>query len=193
MSDESIPASLLRQWAYCPRIPFIREVLGHRPAMPAWVARGEDFDAIQHALSRDRRFRELGAFGWQRLRRVELRSEEIGIHGTADLILRGPDRFLVCDFKLEATRIERGARLQLGAYALMAERQWGVRCHGLAVLTRKPVRALLAPFDDLARESVRHAIERLRATLEQGALPPSDAGPAKCGICEHLNHCNDRE
>lgn len=193
MSIDSLQASLLRQWAYCPRIPFIREVLGHRPAMPGWVARGQEFDAIQHVLSRDRRFRNLGAEHWQRMRRIDLRSEELGIHGTADLILRGTDGFLVCDFKLEAARIGRGARLQLGAYALMAEEHWSIPCEALVVLTQKPVRALVANFDDDARRAVHQAISEVRAILDLGTLPPSDAGPSKCGICEHLNHCNDRE
>jgi CRISPR-associated exonuclease Cas4 len=192
-SEDSLPASMLRQWAYCPRIPFFREVLGIFPATPGWVEQGIQSDILQTVLSRDRRFRTLSAQGLKRLRRVPLYSARLGLHGIADLILRGEDRFIVCDFKLYADRIERGTRLQLGAYAIMAEEAWSIPCCGIAVLTGKPVRAILAEWSDGIRAETEAATAALWQALASGYLPPSNAGPAKCGICEYLNHCNDRD
>lgn len=188
-----LPASMLRQSAYCPRIPFYREALGISPAMPGWVGQGVRFDACQTILSRDRRFRSLLANGFKRLRRVSLSSTTLGLHGIADLILRGPESFIVCDFKLSANRMDRGSRLQLGAYAIMAEEAWGFPCSAVAVLTGKPMRAIIAAWTEELREETRLASEALHSTIESGFLPPSDAGPAKCGICEYLNYCNDRD
>ncbi len=193
MNVDLLPASLLRQWAYCPRIPFFRGVLGFTPAMPPWVERGTNFDALQQVLTSDRRFRILNAERWQRVRRVYLASPALGIHGIADLILRGPECFIVCDYKLDARRMERGTRLQLGAYALMAQETWDLPCRSLAVLTARPLRALIVDWNDTIAAEVRAAIEALRQIMERGVLPPSDAGVGKCGICEHLNHCNDRD
>lgn len=182
----------MRQWAYCPRIPFFREALGIQPAMPAWTGQGEHFDQLQHALSRDRRFRGLDAAAMQRCRRVQLRDSKLRMHGIADLILVGPQRLLVCDYKLTAHKVERGARLQLGAYALLAEHKYGVPCAGLVVLTGKPVHVLLAQWSDTLRDEVQAAIAQVHAQLAAGILPASPAGPAQCGICEYLNYCNDR-
>lgn len=161
--------------------------------MPPWVDRGTNFDALQHILTADRRFRMLSAEHWKRLRRVPLASARLGIQGVADLILRGPEQFIVCDYKLDARRIERGTRLQLGAYALMAEQAWGISCHALAVLTARPIRALVIPWTKEIASEVGTAVEALRSSIEKGTLPSSDAGFAKCGICEYLNHCNDRD
>lgn len=184
---------MLRQWAYCPRIPFFREALGIVPRTPKWVAHGIEFDAVQFVLSRDRRFRELGIERYRALRRVTLGDKGVGVHGIADLILLGPDRLYVCDYKLYATRVERGTRLQLAAYALLAEQKYEVHCAGLLVITGKPMRTLACKWDDTIRAQTREAIEQVQRMLLEGVLPASDAGPAKCGICEFLNYCNDRE
>jgi CRISPR-associated protein Cas4 len=161
--------------------------------MPPWVQRGEVFDDVQHVLSRDRRFGRLAAANWRRERRVGLQSETLRLHGVADLVLRGPICFIVCDFKLGAAQMERGARLQLGAYALMAEEMWGQQCAGITVLTGRPVRALFSKWGEQERAATRAAIKELHAVMTATVLPHSPAGLAKCGICEHLNHCNDRD
>lgn len=192
MKTESLPASLLRQWAYCPRIPFIREVQGAKGAAPAWVSQGMDYDAIQHMLSRDRRLIGIGLEHYRRHRRVQMHSESLGIHGIADLVFVGDKDVVVADYKLTG-RLGRGARLQLGAYAIMASEKLALPARELLLLHGKPVRATILPFDDTLKREVVSAVDSLRRTLEAGRMPSSDAGPAKCGICEHLNFCNDRE
>lgn len=189
---DSMPVSLLRQWAYCPRIPFFREALGLSPVAPRWVESGTGYDAVQDALSGDRRFSSMSAAKMRPCRRVSLSDPVLRIHGIADLILLVDDRLYACDYKLEARRIERGARLQLAAYAIMAERLYGLPCEALIVLTGKPMRLLVAKWSAELRAEVEAAIGQVRAILEAGILPASDAGPEKCGICEYLNYCNDR-
>lgn len=191
--QDSLPASLLRQWAYCPRIPFFREVLGLFPTTPKWVAQGVDYDSVQFLLSRDRRFRNLGIEGFRVLRRVSLSDRTRQIHGIADLILLGRDSLYVCEFKLRAVRFERGMRLQLGAYALMAEQRYGVGCVKLLIITGKPMRILAEAWDDKVRQEIERAVRQVHESFAAGLLPRSDAGPAKCGICEYINYCNDRE
>lgn len=193
MSTESLPASLLRQWAYCPRIPFIREVMGAAGVAPSWVSQGMDYDAIQHALSRDRRLVGMGLADYRRHRRLSLRSERLGIHGIADLVFEGERDVIVADYKLDGARFSRGSRLQLGAYALMAAEHFGLPPVAVLLLRGKPVQATVEGFDDAAGRQVIAAIAALRHVLEVGRMPASDAGPGKCGICEHLNFCNDRE
>lgn len=192
MDDYSLPASMLRQWAYCPRIPFFRETLGINPAMPGWTKQGVDFDALQHVLSRDRRFRRLHTGGYKHSRKVHLRDPSLQLHGIADLLLIGTDQLYVCDFKLDAERVTRGTRLQLAAYAVMAEKQYTLPCSGLVVITDKPMRLLLAPWNEQTRHELIDTLDTVKRQLGTGLMPDSGAGPEKCGICEYLNYCNDR-
>lgn len=192
-AQESLPASLLRQWAYCPRIPWIREVLGARGVPGPWVEQGLEYDRIQHHLQRDRRLQSLGFDDLRPHRRVPLRSESLGLHGVADLLLIGRDRFVVADYKLEARSMPRGTRIQLAAYAVIAQEQLGKPCIALMVLSGKPVRAILQPWTPELQREVIEAIRALRETLASVSMPPSDAQASKCTVCEHLNLCNDRE
>lgn len=193
MSTETLPVNLLRQWAYCPRIPFIREVLGSRGEPPAWVSQGIAYDEIEHVLQRDRRLRTMGLESYEPHRRVSMTSTSLGLHGIADLLLKGTADIVVADYKLDQGPIRRGTRLQLGAYALLAEEHFGLPVRGLIVLFGKPVQAIaVAQIGGLAAE-VKSAVAELRQVIDTGRMPATDAGPAKCGICEHLNFCNDRE
>ncbi len=52
-----LTATDLKQWAYCPRIPFYRYVLPVRPASTYKMQRGKDVQAAVEALERRRGFR----------------------------------------------------------------------------------------------------------------------------------------
>ncbi|HET8942225.1 MAG TPA: CRISPR-associated protein Cas4 [Rudaea sp.] len=192
-APESLPISLLRQWAYCPRIPFFRESLGIAPTMPKWVVQGTQFDDLQHVMSRDRRFAGIAVGAYRPQRRVSLRDAIRGLHGVADMVLLGPRDFFICDYKLHAARIERGTRLQLAGYAILAQSHYGLPCAGLIVLTGKPVRILRAEWNAELQGELDRAIAALFESVSGGSMPASDAPPSKCGICEYLNYCNDRE
>lgn len=193
MNLETLPVSLLRQWAYCPRIPFIREILGSSGKPAHWVQQGVRFDEVEHLLQRDRRLKRLGLESYRRHRRIALRSESLGVHGIPDLMLVGHSDIVVADYKLDGGPIRRGTRLQLGAYGLLATEHFGLPIAGLLVIFGKPVRASAIPYTPILVDEVHSAIAKLRHVLAAGRLPTSDAGPEKCGICEHLNFCNDRE
>ncbi len=55
-----VTATDLKQWAYCPRIPFYRHVLPVRAAPTYRMQRGKDVQAAVEALERRRGFRAYG-------------------------------------------------------------------------------------------------------------------------------------
>lgn len=193
MSAESVPVSLLRQWAFCPRIPFIREVLGQHNTPPRWVGQGLDFDLLQQQLARDRRFRSFRLESYRPLRNVALSNPSLGLHGYADLVLLGDVDLIIGDYKLEAGPVRRGTRLQLAAYGLLAESEFRRPARGLMVISGKPMRVQWLDMNDALRSETLAAVDALAQVLNHPHMPASDAGPAKCSVCEHLNLCNDRE
>ena len=193
MQSYSIPASQLRQYAYCPRIPWYMEVLGLAPARPIWVQQGERHHLRQTMLNRRRRLSRYGLTSARLHEDVAMRLDDHGIHGICDGILETIDAVYPLEFKLSDRRPSKGHLLQLGAYALMAERHFTKQCPRGFILYGDRGHTLPVFIDGKLRKWVENGIRGLRRCLESGSVPSSAATPAQCGQCEFLNFCNDRE
>lgn len=189
--EESLPVNLLRQLIFCPRIPFIREVMGVCAPEQVWMKQGDqDHEAMERRLQR----RIVKPYGFDEAvkhRRCSMRSAKLGIHGIADWILEGKEHLAVIEYKSSKYAPSRGARIQLAAYGMLAEEHFDKDCPHLFFLWGEKKRKVLALNDGL-RQEVLHAVERLQSVIDSGIMPYSSATAAQCTQCEHLNVCNDR-
>lgn len=192
MKPYSLPAHLLRQHAFCPRIPYFIEGLGISPETPLWVQQGQDYHARQERLTRDRTLKRFGLDRAARHFRMRLSSTRLGIHGIADAVLETATEIYPVEFKTEFSEAGRGQTLQLMSYGLMAEETQhkhfvaGFLLYGQKGKTRRIERT------DTLTSDVERALDAVRLNLAAARMPESSAAAPQCGQCEYFNYCNDR-
>ena len=190
--SSSLPCSLLRQFLFCPRIPYFCEVLGLRPPQPLWVKQGVDWHRRQEILSRNRTLARYGLLQARRHFQCHLASELIGLHGIADLLLVTDAEVVPVEFKQGTGPLNKGGHVQLTAYGVLAEQHFGLPFKRAVVLMGEKAKADGIPDTPESRDALRVALTGLRQTLESALLPDSPASLPQCGQCEYLAHCNDR-
>lgn len=190
--SSSLPCSLLRQFLFCPRIPYYVEVLGIRPHQPLWVRQGVDWHKRQELLSRNRTLTRYGLLSARKVFQCHLESETMGIHGIADLVLLTDKEVIPVEFKQGAGPLNKGGHVQLTAYGMLAEEHYGRPFLRSFVLSGEKAQAESFPDTPERRQTLQHTIAGLRTVLDSPLLPDSSASHPKCGQCEYLAHCNDR-
>jgi len=186
-----VTATDLKQWAYCPRIPFYRHVLPVRPAPTYKMQRGKDIQAAVEALERRRGFRAYGMRDGERHFGVWLHSEGLGLSGKLDLLVLTPDACYPVDFKDTEGGPRRNHRLQLAAYALLAEETFARPAPDGFVYLVPEKRVVALSLAEADRDEVRHALAAMRCMIEREELPPATAVRARCQACEFRNYCGD--
>src|SRR5881409_360663 len=83
----------LKQYAYCPRIPFYQHVMGFTGKPTYKMERGHDAQAAIEALEQRRKLREYGLAEGRRRFGPGLLSEQLGLSGKLDLLRDGVGLF----------------------------------------------------------------------------------------------------
>lgn len=181
----------LKQWAYCPRIPFYRYVLPVEHVRTHKMARGKAVQAALEALERRRRLREYRLGEGERLFGVSLHSEELHLAGKLDLLIVSRSACFPVDFKDTEGGVRRNHRVQLAAYSFLVEEAFG-----------KPAREAfiyLVPTDDIVRVpivpsdrgQVLAALATIRQMIATEDFPDPTPVRARCAACEYRNYCAD--
>ena len=181
----------LKQWAYCPRIPFYRYVLPVEHVGTYKMARGKAVQPALEALERRRRLREYGLGEGERLFGISLHSEELHLTGKLDLLIVTASACFPVDFKDTEGGVRRNHHVQLAAYALLAEEAF-----------HKPAReafVYLVPTDDIVRipiapsdcAEVLTALAAIRQMITTEEFPDPTPVRARCTACEYRNYCAD--
>ncbi len=129
------------------------------------------------------------------LTEVKLKSKEFGIHGRADQVfLNGNIKVtdLKTDERITSFLHEDGHKLQLYAYAVMAEETFGVLCETVSVLYTKSMTEVSFPFDKNARQLITDRVDDARELLSKVHLQPMLTGleaEAKCPRCYMRDIC----
>lgn len=134
---------------------------------------------------------------WAKLR---FESTALGLCGEVDLLRKIDGALVPYELKRGRSAGRKGAseawqtdRLQVGAYALLAEEQFGqlvheARVHYLA--TRATVRVAV---DDALRGEVHRALARARELMDTAYRPPVSRDPARCARCSLAPACLPEE
>jgi len=192
-STFSLPASLLRQHAFCPRIPYYNEVMQVNPSDRLWQKQGVTLHNRQRMLDRRRNLSRYHIENATLRHDIYLQSPLLGLHGICDALLETDTAVYPIEFKLSPQRPTKGQVIQLIAYALLAEEQFQKPSPFGFVLFGDRGTTCEVLFDDAKRHKLDKVVEEIRCNLQHPLLPASAANENQCGQCEYLNFCADRE
>ena len=181
----------LKQYAWCPRIPFYRYCLPR--IRPVTYAMREGILSHQEESEREER-RSLRAYGLTHGERrfdLALSSQRLGLIGRLDLAIRLENEAVVVDYKLTRDPVGSHYRLQLAAYALLLEEAWSLpvtRAFIYQIPLRHADEVRLTPQ---LRRQVSATAAAIRRNVAAEQMPPPCARRSRCVTCEFRRFCND--
>jgi CRISPR-associated exonuclease Cas4 len=191
--DGLLEVTDLKQYDYCPRIPFYRYCLPRVRPTPYAMKEGIQSHAEEAAREERRSLRIYGLTDGERAFDLQLRSESLGMVARLDLAIRRANipEAIVVDYKLSQGPAGSHFRLQLAAYALLLEEAWGLPVHR-GFLYHIPQRQAeeIAITPGLRRKVVQ-AYTAILTSVSTETIPPPPSRRAKCVSCEFRRFCND--
>lgn len=183
----------LKQYAYCPRIPFYERCLpGVRPItakMDAGIRAHEDAEALE----KRRQLRSYGLKTGDRQFDLVLYSPELRLTARIDMAILRPDGANIVapvDYKLSSTAGEH-FKLQLACYALMLEEEMELPApYGFLYLISER-RAERVALTAAAKLKARACLADLCASIDTEIMPEATARAGRCVNCEFRRFCND--
>ena len=188
----SIPIHLLRQYCFCPRIPYFQLLLELNPERPVWVRQGLDLHARQQQVFRNRTLKRFKVEQAEVQFNQALSSEQLAMHGVVDAVLITPTHVYPLEFKLGQHKPVRGQILQLVAYAMLLAEKYQLQCEQGFILTGEQGKTHQIKFSAALFQQVKTVCGQIQQQLKQAYLPSSAATVQQCAQCEYLNYCNDR-
>jgi CRISP-associated protein Cas1 len=194
-----IPARMLNEFVYCPRLAALEWVEGE------WAESADTVEgSIRHAGVDRPGFRARPAStrgaseaapGGERLqlRSVELSDEALGLVAKIDLVEVEAGQVQPVDYKKGKRRhVESGAwepeRVQLCAQGLLL-RAHGYACNAGVLYFAGSNERVTVPFDDDLVATTRAKIHELRDVARRGVLPPPLEDSPKCPRCSLVSIC----
>ena len=188
-----VPARMVNEYVYCPRLAYLEWVQGE------WV---ESSDTVEGRHAHRRVDRQGGALPEPaqveesptlHARSVTLSSERLGLIARMDLIASDGGQVVPVDYKRgKRPHVESGAydpeRVQLCVQGLIL-REHGYDCVEGAlyfVASRERVRVV---FDDELIAATRQALDGLRRVAAGGVIPPPLEDSPKCPRCSLVEIC----
>jgi len=186
-----LTATDLKQWAYCPRIPYYHHVMPVGIARTFKMERGRDVEAAVQAMEKRRGLRRYGLERGERRFGVWFHSDALGLSGKLDLLIVTEDACYPVDFKDTEGGVRYNHRVQLAAYALLAEENLA-RPVRIAFVYLVPSRQLVSvPVGAKEREEVARMVVQMRHVIQQEEMPEPTPVRARCVACEFRNYCAD--
>ena len=189
----SLPINLLRQYCFCPRIPYFQELLKLNVPRPAWVKQGEHLHQQQPQAFKHRSLKRFGLEQAEQVFNISIGSETLQLHGIIDSLLITKDTIYPIEFKLSGHKPSRGQILQLTAYGMLAEEKYQRLFRKGFILYEQKGKTVPILIQEQHRQQVLSIRDTILADLKQACLPDSPATATQCTQCEYLNYCNDRD
>lgn len=187
-------ATDLKQYLYCPRILYYHHCLPD--IRPITYKMEAGIRAHESETGREAR-RSLRPYGLKEAERhfdVWLESEELGLRGRIDLVLKAPNndnsRANPVEFKM-SYRVHKHWKIQLAAYALLLEEKWNIKAELGYIYLIPQRRAEEIKLSTRLKKRVEKALAQMTniALKESWPAPPKQL--AKCRDCEFRRFCND--
>lgn len=189
--EESIPISHIRQYIFCPRIPWYKHVMSFEPPEQGWVTQGKRWHEAQNPRHRRRVNHDIPS-PREHMIDAHVRSQTLGVHGLADEIVMNESKCVVIEYKVDKKKPTLAQKLQLLAYAISAEETYHREVVAAILLKGSANKQYRISLDHKLRLELSQTLHALRQTLSSYRLPFSSAEEAKCAQCEYLRYCNDR-
>lgn len=186
-----LSVSHLKQFAYCPRIPYYQYVMPVERVATYKMVRGKTAQTKTEQLERRRLLERYGIDLGERLFGVQVTSERLGLSGRLDLLIRTHEELIPVDFKDTDGPPRRNHRVQLAAYGLLVEEAFGLPARrGFVCLIPSKTTAEVS-IDDYARAQAEEAMAKIRRMIEEERIPGPTEVRARCVGCEFQNYCGD--
>ena len=187
----SIPANLIRQWCYCPRVVYYAELTEIPITRPIWVKQGENFHQLEEKLWQRRNLSRFQLTDGKMHYSLAVQNRSLGLHGIVDMAVETDEAVYAVEFKLSASNKKRGDILQLTAYAMMLEQHFS-KPSPWGFLVGKGKVLHTVEIDTIRRQQANTVAGEIRKMLKRGRKPESSATVVQCCACEYVNFCNDR-
>lgn len=194
MRPFSIPVSLLRQYCFCPRIPFFYLVKDLRPIAKPWEKQGEKFHKRQCFLNARRRMTRFGLSEATIKPDQLIASERLCLHGICDSVLfSGDSPIAIVEFKSrDVACTSLGSLIQLTAYSMILEDMYKKTFKQGFFLCGERGKVCKIDISDKRKEQVVLIRNAIYQDCEKSLLPHSCASEFQCRQCEFINFCADR-
>lgn len=196
MKQFNISVSMLRQYCFCPRIPYFYLVRQLNINEQPWIKIGVDEHNRQAQLLQRR---NLSRFGigtdqkWVIKSNVELYSEIYSLHGICDAVVSTSKGSFILEFKnYENVKLNLGAKIQLAAYSMLYEEKYKVDIKYGFILFGTKAKTIELQINNDLRKKVIQTRDNIISIIEKGTLPSSAATEKQCSQCEFFNFCADR-
>jgi len=126
-----------------------------------------------------------------------LSSEKLGLTGRVDLAVAVPSReaanaeAIVVEYKLSEQKAGPHFALQLAAYALLIEENWGLPVKQGFLYSIPLRRAEPVPITAHLRKKVVQTVAQIKKIVESEIMPPPPTSQRRCVTCEFRRFCND--
>jgi CRISPR-associated protein Cas1 len=188
-----VPARMLNEFQYCPRLAYLEWVQGE------WADSADTVEGRQVHRRVDRSGGQLPPPAEVEedtkihARSITLSSDRLGLIAKIDLIEADQGLIVPVDYKRgKRPHVARGAydpeRVQLCAQALILE-EHGYRCAEGVLYFAASKERVTVPFDDELRGLTRAAIDGLRLLAAGGRVPPPLEDSPKCPRCSLVGIC----
>ena len=176
-SSFEFPASLIKLYLYCPRIPYFVLIFGIKERTTELMRAGRDYHV--------KKLRKLKREGWEV--NVFLRSEKYGIYGYIDALKKDENGYVVMEVKDTEyrKRLVKTHLYQAAAYALMVEEKLGRVWKVVIVYRDKEVEF---PFTSGIKRYCISIINKIRRICETGLVSPPNSF-SRCKNCGYFKFC----
>jgi CRISPR-associated exonuclease Cas4 len=182
----------LKQWFYCPRVPYWSHLAPPGRRLPWKVTHGAEQHAELERLEARRTLRAYGLHEGERRFRVRLFSERWQLSGMLDALVTTATERVPVEYKDTLGGLRRNHRLQLAAYALLLEETPGPPVYRGLMFSIPEGRARSVRLDGALQKEVLEALTQLRRHMLSEQLPPPADSWARCRDCEYFLLCGDR-
>lgn len=191
----SLRVTDIKQYDYCRRVVFYEYCLpGVRPVTYKMQAGIGEQDRIAD-LEERRSLRAYGVTQGERHFNVNVASQKLPLVGQIDMVIEtgagGHAHLIPVDFKLSRREPGRHFKLQLAAYALLLEENWGVPVERGAIYLIPLKRVIDVPITPRLRKDVIAHLAEIRGMIEAEQMPAPTTQRSRCVNCEFRRFCND--
>ncbi len=195
--DATLEVTDLKQWVMCGRVVWYQHCLPAIRPVTSLMEQGKRAHVAEAGREERRSLRAYGLEQGERFFDVGLRSERLGLRGRVDLVIAVPDRgcagayAVVVDYKDSEQQPGAHVRLQLAAYALLVEEEWGLPVRAMFSYGLPMREAFAVPLTAALRRRVVETVAAIRAAVAGERLPEPPGSRGLCRQCEFRRFCND--
>lgn len=189
--DDLIPISHIRQYLFCPRVPWFKHVMQFEPPEQGWVTQGKRWHEA-HQPRHKRRLCHYLSPPTERTLDAYVVSTRLGIHGYVDELITNGQQSVVMEYKVDSGKPTLAQKLQLMAYVIAVEEPMHLEVVAAILLKGDATKQYKMVVDEKLKRTLLEVLYALRKTIASHRMPSSSASSAQCDQCEYLRYCNDR-